>query len=229
MTTEEKKEETEAKTTTNSNYTSIEEKLVSWKLMLENVMGDEMIQQALMKRNLTKEKLEEKRELCQSVIELNRKQKIEYGEKLTAYDEYQERREKLRDDFYEYKTLGKIVFEKDEIRKVSLGITKSIKTSFELFVDQVMLFANNTLKDEIAITKFMEVGINKADFEVLKVDVETVMHKKTAADNEASESSMATKERNTAFEKFEKEMRIFTTIAKFALKNEPLMSKKLGF
>lgn len=54
------------------------------------------------------------------------------------------------------------------------------------------------------------------------------MQAKTMAENEASESTMATKERNDEFEKLEKEMRIFTTIAKFALKDEPLMSKKLG-
>ncbi len=127
MTTEELKQETEAKTIQNStNYKSIKEKLVSWKLMLDNAVSDNTILQALTKRNLTKEKLEEKREYCQKVINLNLKQETEYGEKLSAYDDYQKLREKLREDFYEYKTLGKIVFEEDETRNDPLWYFRTV-------------------------------------------------------------------------------------------------------
>ncbi len=229
MSEEVKNEVKESKTQKNSSSRSgVYETVMNSDMILQNIIASNEIIELLEKRNLTLEKVQKTKELCNLVVELNKKQKKEYGEKLTAHDNYEEIKSKVKTKYQELKTLAKMVFKNDETRKNSLGITNALKNSFGSFIEQITLFTENSLNDPEAMTKLAEVAVTEEEIKTFQQMIKNLVVAKIDADNQSAEYSTTTKERNEYLKELQKEMKQITTIATLTLKDQPLLMKKLG-
>jgi hypothetical protein len=198
------------------------------RIAIENSLNNPTIQSYLSEYGYSKEKLQAGQQLYQTALDLQQKQRREYGEQIEATSE----RDKLWDiahvTYIKFVKIARIAYKNNIGIATQLGINGNRKESFSGWLLDANQFYNNTLGNENILKTLSEYGITTAKLESGKAEVQALSSANLAQEKEKGEAQEATKKRDVALDALSDWMSDFVAIARIALEPEAQLLESLG-
>jgi hypothetical protein len=198
------------------------------RISIENALNNPTVQNYLNDYGYGKEKLQAGRQLYQTALDLQQKQRREYGEQIEATSE----RDKLWDiahsTYMRFVKIARVAYKNNSGIATQLGINGNRKESFSGWLLDANQFYINTLGNDRILKVLAEYGITPAKLESGKTEVQALSAANLVQEKEKGESQEATQKRDDALDALSDWMGDFVAIARIALETEAQLLESLG-
>jgi hypothetical protein len=198
------------------------------RIAIENSLSNPTIQTYLSEYGYSKEKIQAGQQLYQTALDLQQKQRREYGEQIEATAE----RDKLWDiahaTYMKFVKIARIAYKNNTGIATQLGINGNRKESFSGWLLDANQFYNNTLSNDSILKTLAEYGITPAKLESGKAEVQALAAANSTQEKEKGEAQEATQKRDAALDALSDWISDFVAIARIALEPEAQLLESLG-
>ncbi|MGD8779381.1 MAG: hypothetical protein PVH88_10535 [Ignavibacteria bacterium] len=197
-------------------------------VLINNALSDEAISTELALFGYDETKLNEGKALLDEVIELNRKQKEEYGEQFEATEDVKSKFAVAYKAYMKAVKLARIALKGNAKAPAALLLTGKREESISGFIEQAGIFYGTMLKETEFQSEMLKYGytIEKLEAEKLLVDDLTEANRKQ--EKEKGEAQSATMERNLKINELLEWTGDLREVAKIALEENEQWLEKLG-
>ncbi len=220
-------EETAESSTGSSSYKTIAEQISGYHIYLENA-ADPEIAPLLRKFNITETDIAACRTALEEVKQLDADQKREYGEKYAAYENIGVEFKEASRPYTDSVAIARIVFKNDREAYKALVLGGKRKSNIADWVQDAVIFYKNLLASPDMLAKMARYNrtedMLKAEFK----EVNDVADSLAAYARETGEALRSTELRDQKLESLRETIDELIEISRIALKDTPLLLKKLG-
>jgi hypothetical protein len=210
------------------NKQTLESILDRARIAIENSLSNATIQIYLSEYGYSKEKLQAGQQLYQTALDLQQKQRREYGEQIEATAERDKLWDIAHNTYMKFVKIARITYKNNIGIATQLGINGNRKESFSGWLLDANQFYNNTLGNENILKTLSEYGITTAKLEAGKAEVQALSSANLAQEKEKGEAQEATQKRDAAIDALSDWMSDFVGIARIALEPEAQLLESLG-
>jgi vacuolar-type H+-ATPase subunit I/STV1 len=207
---------------------TIDAKLLSAQVAIENALGNETIKQAVALYGYTETKLLAGKSLLDEAQNKQANQKKEYGEQYKASDELDSAITEANRLYIRHVKIARIALSGMRGAAESLQLGGRRKQSYSGWIKQTNIFYANALSDTTIKAKLAEFGIDESALQEGQAKVKEVEAKLAAQLKEKGEAQESTQQRDEAFEALLDWTSDFVAIARIALENDPQLLEILG-
>ncbi|MGD8781734.1 MAG: hypothetical protein PVH88_22560 [Ignavibacteria bacterium] len=197
-------------------------------VLINNALSDESIKTELALYGYDETKLTEGKTLLDEVIELNRKQKEEYGEQFEATEEVKSKFDTAYKAYIKAVKLSRIALKKNTKAPAALLLNGRREESISGFVEQASIFYGTMLKESEFQNEMLKYGYSTEKLQEEKQLVDDLIEANRNQEKEKGEAQSATKERNLKIDELLEWTGELREVAKIALEENEQWLEKLG-
>jgi hypothetical protein len=207
---------------------TIEQKLKSAAIAIENAQAEPSITQALAGFGYTAERLRQGAALHERALVLCQRYKGAYGDAQTANDAHAAALAAAQATYMRYVKLARIALEGERGMRQKLGLAGERKHTQAGQLAQAQQFYANALLDITILGKLAASGITKAMLVVGQQQLEAAAHSDAIRRQRQGAARDAMRARDEALLALGAWMRDFTQVARIALRDRPQLLQMLG-
>jgi hypothetical protein len=207
---------------------SIDERLPKYELALNVALTDEDIKPILANYGYDEATITEGKQLYDTAVDLQHKQKREYGDKYGASNEFKQARKNAYKQYMEFVELARIALKRDPNLMSQLDINGRRESVYEKSVTQMERFYTNALASDDIKGKLARFNITEERLNAGKALVDTMKAKRQEQQEEASEAQRATRDRDAAIDVLDDWMDDFLAVSEIALRSQPEYLERMG-
>jgi hypothetical protein len=211
-----------------STKQSLESILDRARIAIENSLNNPTIQTYLSEYGYSKEKLQSGQQLYQTALDLQQKQRREFGEQIEATAERDQLWDIAHATYMKFVKIARVAYKNNTGIATQLGINGNRKESFSGWLLDANQFYSNTLGNDSILKTLAEYGITPTKLEAGKAEVQAVSAANLAQDKEKGEAQEATQKRDAALDALSDWMSDFVAIARIALEPEAQLLESIG-
>jgi hypothetical protein len=208
--------------------TSINERLLSAQVMIDNTMSDDAIKNAVALFGYDDTKVAAGKALLDSVNALHQTQIKEYGEQYEASDSLKKAREAANLAYMRLLKIARIALKDDVAAYQKLNLLGDRRQSLSGWLGQSKQFFLNMLEDASIQGKMANFGITLEQIQAGKALVDQVEAANATHKKEMGEAQQATINRDSKMDELDSWLTDYVAIARIALEDTPQYLEKLG-
>jgi hypothetical protein len=210
------------------NKYNIAEHLISAQVAISNAIEDEQIRTEMEKYGYNEAKMNVGKKLYEETEELQKKQKMEYGEQYEATKAVEEAWDKANKVYMKAIKVARVAMKNNYKAQEGLGLGGRRKKSVTGWINQSKLFYDNLLQRPDLLAEMDEFRFNAEKLNKDRTLVEVVEQEYKKQRIETGEAQDATKARDAKLDELDEWISDFKAIAHVALEEHPQRLEKLG-
>jgi len=207
---------------------NLETSLDRARIAIENALSNPTIQTYLSEYGYSKAKLQAGQQLYQTALDLQQKQRREYGEQIEATTERDQLWDIAHATYMKFVKIARIAYKNNSGIAAQLGLNGERKQSLSGWLMAANQFYTNTLTNDSILKTLAEYGITPAKLESGKNEVQALATANLAQTKEKGEAQEATQKRDAALDALSDWISDFVAIARIALEPESQLLESLG-
>ncbi len=215
------------KSTTKSR--SIEERLLSAQVAINNALDDADIQSELSQLGYTAAKIQAGKTLLDEAQALVNQQKVEYGEQYQATEVVRLAWDAANKAYTRTLKVARVAFKGNPKAENALQLAGKRKQSLSGWLQQALAFYDNLLKYADLRAELANFGYTQAKLEAEQAMVGVVFETNQLQEAEKGDAQEATKLQDAKLDALDDWLSDFKAIAEAALEDTPQRLEKLGF
>ena len=195
---------------------------------IDNALADAQLQQALAAYGYTAARLEQGRQLYQTVLGLQHRQQSGYGGQRTASDAANAAWKQANETYMRLSKVARVALKEQQGDCLALGLNGARKQSFAGWLAQAQQFYTNALAQQAVLAKLGEFGVTEAKLKAGQALVVAAEAAYAAQKRDKDAAQQATQARNAALRQLTRWHGDFVKIARIAFEDEPQRLEQLG-
>jgi len=204
------------------------EQLNAVQIAINNTLADADLQKALAAYGYSAARLEQGRQLYQTVLNLQHRQQSGYGGKQTASDAFQAAWKQANVTYMRLFKVARVTLKEQHGDWLALGLDGERKRPFPGWLAQAQQFYTNALAQEGVLAKLGEFGITEVKLKAGQAQVGAAEAAYAAQKRDKGAAQQATQARNAALRQLTRWHGDFVKIARIAFEDEPQRLEQLG-
>ena len=195
---------------------------------IDNALADAQLQQALAAYGYTAARLEQGRQLYQTVLGLQHRQQSGYGGQRTASDAANAAWKQANETYMRLSKVARVALKEQQGDCLALGLNGARKQSFAGWLAQVQQFYTNALAQQAVLARLGEFGVTEAKLKAGQALVVAAEAAYATQKRDKDAAQQATQARNAALRQLTRWHGDFVKLARIAFEDEPQRLEQLG-
>lgn len=206
---------------------SFEEYMIKVAELIGNSLSDSRIMEATGRFGYDEKRIKEGEKVYRKVQNVSDAQNSAMERKVKAHEERRKLQVSVRKKYMKMLQISRIAFDKDVIIRKALQLDGPREVTLDAWLNQVALFGNRLLNEEIWAGMIQTFGISKKELQGLMSEVDKLRTVALACENSKADSKKQTLLKKECLKDLQEWVSDYLKIARIALEDKPELLSKL--